>query len=288
MYRQAAEMDRGKATDADTLMKAQAFEDLIQYIEEGRGIPGLTFEMSVITNLYSKRLKQLGVEYKVHTTRLRQDICAAIPDLVAVQRKNATYELVYDEDLALAVSQMKSTKSSEIAIFAQCTKLLRGYNMAECSTLEDIVANRMSRQYQIQRIFFEMLLKGFQIGDDVIEEDPETEKEMKEAIDTLIEITILNSKTSFSKYNRKNKKSSITRHSVKKIMPNPFYFALKLYQRTRKEEIIDQFYLKGLCISYDKLRSFLIHLANSILSRWSEEDLVFPIQGLKGVFITGM
>ena len=70
-------------------------------------------------------------------------------------------------------------------------------------------------------------------------------------------------------------------------MPQAYYHALKLYQETRKESIIDIDNSKGLCISYDRLRCFLIHLANSILARWNKENLVFPIQDLKGVFLTG-
>ena len=70
-------------------------------------------------------------------------------------------------------------------------------------------------------------------------------------------------------------------------MPQAYYHALKLYQETRKESIIDIDNSKGLCISYDRLRCFLINLANSILAQWNQENLVFPIQGLKGVFLTG-
>ena len=60
----------------DQVILAQAFNDLIEYIECQRGC-GVKLTMKTLTNMYEKRLAELGIQNTtVHTTRLRADqIC---------------------------------------------------------------------------------------------------------------------------------------------------------------------------------------------------------------------
>ena len=43
----------------------------------------------------------------------------------------------------------------------------------------------------------------------------------------------------------------------------------------------------GLSISYDRLRTFSIDIANSVIEHWNKEGVVVPPQAVKGVFTTG-
>ena len=126
-----------------------------------------------------------------------------------------------------------------------------------------------------------MLLEGSQISDEVTQENDEVLNWKRQAVSTLSQLAVFDTVTRST-----SKKTAITRHSRKREVPHVYFHALKIYQLTRKESLIDIDCGRGLCISYDRLRNFLIHLANSILARWIKEDLVFPIQGLKGVFLT--
>ena len=86
LYRQAASIEcaENDENDQSRFLKAQAFADLVDYIESQRGT-GSVFKTAEIVNLYSSRLLSLGVNEYVHTTRLRQKVIAAVPDLVEVK-----------------------------------------------------------------------------------------------------------------------------------------------------------------------------------------------------------
>ena len=134
-------------------------------------------------------------------------------------------------------------------------------------------------------IFFKMLLESAQITDKMIHEDSEETICKRKAVDSLSQMTVFN--TICRRTDRYENKTGITRHSKLREVPQSYYIALKVYQLTRKEQLVDALCLKSLCISYGRLRSFLVHLANSIVYRWTKENLVFPVKGLKGVFVTG-
>lgn len=57
------------------------------------------FSMSKLCKLYSSRLHELGGEsVKIHTTRLRQRLQAAIPDLTSTWQEKE-YILVFDKNI---------------------------------------------------------------------------------------------------------------------------------------------------------------------------------------------
>ena len=175
-----------------------------------------------------------------------------------------------------------------MSIIAECAKILKRHNLAHHMSTKDIMKNSVYSSPLITETFFNMLIDDCQISDEgsqLSEENrEELEKKRREAVKSLSQLSVFNSVTSLN--SKREKKTDIVRHIRKREVPQAFFHALNLYQVTRKRSLIDLDCQKGLCISYDRLRNFLIHLANSILSRWTEEDLVYPIQGLKGVFLT--
>ena len=202
--------------------------------------------------------------------------------------KNRRYELVFDKDLASAVNHLKHSLFSEMSIIAECAKILKRHNLAHHMSTKDIMKNSVYSSPLITETFFNMLIDDCQISDEgsqLSEENrEELEKKRREAVKSLSQLSVFNSVTSLN--SKRERKTDIVRHIRKREVPQAFFHALNLYQVTRKRSLIDLDCQKGLCISYDRLRNFLIHLANSILARWTEEDLVYPIQGLKGVFLT--
>ena len=67
LYRQAASVEcaENDENDQSRFLKAQAFADLVDYIESQRGT-GSVFKTADIVNLYSSRLLPLGVNEYVH------------------------------------------------------------------------------------------------------------------------------------------------------------------------------------------------------------------------------
>jgi hypothetical protein len=56
---------------------------------------------------------------------------------------------------------------------------------------------------------------------------------------------------------------------------------------TNSASLIDVMHQRGLCVSYDRLKTFSIYLANCIISFWEKKGVVVPPQAVKGVFTTG-
>ena len=88
LYRKAEHIDKDISGDISFLMRAQAFEELVDFIEEDRGVHGNVYGMSKLTKSYRKRLADLKINCDIHTSHLRQDILAAIPDLAEIKGEN--------------------------------------------------------------------------------------------------------------------------------------------------------------------------------------------------------
>ena len=69
--------------------------------------------MTEVSNLYMERLGELGAVKSKHTTRLREALVDAIPDLVAVQnKKSGKWDLCFDETLTEAVLDLKKHETA--------------------------------------------------------------------------------------------------------------------------------------------------------------------------------
>ena len=116
LYRQAASIEcaENDENDQSRFLKAQAFADLIDYmyIESQRGT-GSVFRTAEVVNLYSLRLLSIGVNKYVHTTRLRQKVIAAVPDLVEVKCPSNRTELAFDDDISPALQELADSCDTE-------------------------------------------------------------------------------------------------------------------------------------------------------------------------------
>ena len=110
-YRRAETLNRDQSqTKREKVIKSQVFNGLLKY---------------------AKRLTSLGYpESQGHTTRLRQDIVAMIPDLKVIEKSSGYWELVFDKDLNEVVEELKDTTSKDIRILAQAAKILRQDSLA--------------------------------------------------------------------------------------------------------------------------------------------------------------
>ena len=86
LYQKAAAIEQTNSPDnsSTALLKAQAFADLVEYIEAQCG-SGTVFKMAELAKLYSSRLISLGIDSNIHSTRLRQKLTAAVPILLRLK-----------------------------------------------------------------------------------------------------------------------------------------------------------------------------------------------------------
>lgn len=94
--------------------KAQAFRDLVEYVESHRESDIPFFQMSELCNLYSSRLVSLGLDCYVHSTRLRESLLSAIPDLREVKRGiGKTVDLTFEKNLTAALDLLAEQSISD-------------------------------------------------------------------------------------------------------------------------------------------------------------------------------
>ena len=87
LYRKAKAVESSDDNEAHLtkVIKAQAFADLVSYIESLRD-SCKSIKMSDVCKLYSTRLQTLGLQNEyVHSTRLRQDLKYSVQGLVQIQ-----------------------------------------------------------------------------------------------------------------------------------------------------------------------------------------------------------
>jgi len=92
---------------SEKVLHGIVFAELVSYIETYRGKleSRPIFKMADMKNLYIIRLNEFGLDQvQVHTTRLKDRILAAIPDLRS-QTEGRDILLVYDEDIGTALKQ---------------------------------------------------------------------------------------------------------------------------------------------------------------------------------------
>ena len=127
LYRQAASIESTEDEEnyQISFLKAQTFADLISHMESQRGTL-VVFKMADIATLYSDRLVSLGVDgYYVHTTRLRNQVTAAMPDLIEVKTPSERIDLAFDEDVSPALQQISESCESDVMLLVKAAKILR-------------------------------------------------------------------------------------------------------------------------------------------------------------------
>ena len=62
---------------------------------------------------------------------------------------------------------------------------------------------------------------------------------------------------------------------------------MKIYTETRSAALVDVFHQRGLCVSYDRLKTIITDIVNSIIAYWTDLGVAVPPQTIHGVFTIG-
>jgi hypothetical protein len=282
LYRQAGiiESEEDDGNHQTRFLKTQAFADLVDYIELQRGT-AVVLKMATIASLYSARLVSLGMDGYAHTTRLRNKVIAAVPDLIEVKGASSRTDLAFDEDISKAMQEMSDSWDSDAIVLVKAAKLLRQHilNMKFEFTGSFSPESEVNSVPPVLLSFQQMMLEGQGIMNKT-SPAPASEHVPAAAL-SISQLIVYNSVKQ-----RSNKPSSIPRHIRDRENPLVIYIAIKIYANTRQESLVDSIHERGLCISYKRLRTMSTDLANSIIRFYEQSGIVVPVQALRGVFTT--
>ncbi len=80
-------------------------------------------------------------------------------------------------------------------------------------------------------------------------------------------------------------KQDTVKYAKEKETPFPVYLGIKTHLHADKP-MLDFLHSKGICVSYDHVRTLSIDFANSMISFWEDERLGLPPRAVKGMFTT--
>lgn len=260
-----------------------AFAELISHIETFRDSTETSpvFSMTELRSLYSRRLEKLGIKSpQIHTTRLKNRILAAVPDLRA-HSQGRDVLLAFDKDIGAALKQVCNQDfDSEALILAKAAKIVR----RDIFGLKQTFIGRFPTGCQEASVtasltaLISMILDG-----PGIEDESTVEQCHSCATQTLSQLIVYNTVKS-----RRNKSTSTAaqRHNRDRETPVPIYLALKIHGETRKRGLVDAMHAMGLCISYDRMLTISTDIANQVCDKYEKEGVVCPPQLSKQVFTT--
>ncbi|KAK3741023.1 hypothetical protein RRG08_005713 [Elysia crispata] len=284
LYRRSQKFEKNKKKkldDRSKILQDQALSDLIDYIESYRDT-NTTFNMPELCKLYYSRLVSLGVEEHVHTTRLRESLLAAIPDLKEVRNeRNNIVQLAFDCDRSKALLQLSNHDCNhEIVILSKASKTLRQHVFGIQNTFSGTFSED-SQQNSVPTMllsFMQMVLDGRGITGSPSPDKPVNKPSAALSISQLVVFNTVK--------HRSTSPNSLPRHIRDRETPIAIYIAIKIYTVTRKESIINILHERGLCISYDRLRCLTVDIANSIIAHFESQGVVAPVQAKPGMFST--
>lgn len=278
LYRKAETVGCDTNENNETqVIRAYVLNELLDFIENYRG-SGETLAMADLTALYDKRTVGLGFpSIKCNTTRLREDIERLIPDIKSV-RVNRGWSFVFDDDLSKAVIDIKGNRSTDVSIILRAAKILRQefLPMKQAFTGSFSTSSEADSIPPMLRSFLHMLLDGSGI------DQPPPGPEKSQVAASIGQQIIFNSVRCRSK-----KPGSVPRHIKDRETPASLYLAMKLHLQTGSASLVQTMHQRGLCVSYDRLKTFSTDIANSVINHWEQIGVVVPPQAVKGVFTTG-
>jgi len=275
LYRQAASIEcpEDQGDHKTKFLKAQAFAELVDYIESRRNTPTV-FKMADVAYLYSSRLVSLGVDGYVHTTRLRHKLTAALPDFIEVKSPSNRTDLAFDKDVSLALQEITESCDSEAMVLVKAAKILRQHmlNMTFDFTGSFSTDSEVKSVPPILLSFQQMILDGPGIMKGKSSAPVPASVHVHAAALSVSQLIMYNSVKQ-----RSTNPDSIPRHIRDRENPLVIYIAIKIYANTRMASLVDSMHERGLCISYYRLRTISTDLANSIISFYEVWSFLYKL-----------
>lgn len=268
----------------DVTPESIAFAELVSYIEESRQEKQHTehiFKLSNLVRLYRSRLQQLDsdVPERTNSTRLKEKLLAQIPDLEAHKNK---YEvmLTFKDDVGETLLEAKQRAcESDAVVLMRAANIIRNDIFQKRYTFTGSLTDK---QYDDNTASLLALVKMV-LGGTNIQNQMENNHVVKTAAISIAELITFNT----VKSSRRKATAQTTRHSLERETRLPLYMGLLIHSKTRKRDLIDTLFEKGLSVSYDRVQQIATDVANSALASFEDVGVVYPRALRKDLFTTG-
>ena len=281
LYNRAREAAPKGNDGDDSCLHGIAFAELVAYMEDMNSDEDSApvFKQIDIAQLYKVRLEQLGltVEKRIHTTRLKNRLLSAIPDLRAHSEGRDTL-LSFEKDIGPAL-MMAYYHDSDAMHLMRATQVVRKeifYFSFDGSFQENCQQEAVPPSLLA---LVNMILDGANIKHQTKLVNTTTTKPAL----AISQLMVFNS----VKHARNVDSSNSARHSRSRETPLPLYLSLKIHAVTRSRGLVDTLFNLGLCVSYDRLLQLTSDIANGVCQRFSVADVVCPPKLRHGLFTTG-
>ena len=86
---------------------------------------------------------------------------------------------------------------------------------------------------------------------------------------------------------RSRKSSNAVQHNLDRETRLPLYLGLLVHNKTRKRDLIDILFERGLSVSYDRILQPSTDMANAVIDQYEDDGIVCPTIPKEGLFTTG-
>lgn len=252
-----------------------AFEEVVSFIEEFRDSEDSApvFGMPQLCKMYRSCLERYGAkDIWVHSSRLRDRLLKAVPDLVC-SHKGREYILLFQHDIGEAVMKAcANDTASDVLQLCKAARIIRKdlHNMHAAFNGTFPENCQQTAVPSSLTTLVDFILNG---------PGKEENNTPKQSVLSLSQLIAFN-------YVKRSTKASTSLKMRGKETPLPIYLSLKVHAETRKRGLVDMLHDLGLGIGYDRLLTISADVASSVCHQFEETAVVVPTKMLKGVFTT--
>ena len=238
------------------------------------------FKLSDIKKLYCEYLQKFGGDSTghIHSTRLAQKIQQHIPALESHNGKSGTI-LAFKKDVGDALLDSCNFNPDDEAIMLNRVAKLVRKEIFE--TNDHFNGSLCDEQYNCVPASLSALVSMILV--DSNEKKSTHYPENDSAASSITQLLVFNA----MKRSRSN--SVAVRHNLDCETTLPLYLGLLVHNKTRKRDLIDNLFQKGLSVSYDRVLQVSTEEANRVIAKYDIEGCVCPtnLKKKNKLFTTG-
>lgn len=271
-----------KPGDVPSLSGSLILSELVSYMEDCRQDETMpVFKLSDLAKLYESRLSEQCPDAagKIHTTRLKERLMNAIPDLRA-QQQGREVLLMFDSDIGQAIKIACSQNDNDAMHLARAAQILRKDIFSKEYSFDGSFKPGCENDAVPQSLLalVSMILWGPSI------QQQKDHGASGDAAISLSQLLVFNAKKT-EKSNREP--GSRSRHNKSRETPLAIYTGLMLHAKTRQRGVIEKLSSRGLCISYDRVQEIGKQLASEVCTQFERDGCVCPALMKGDLFTVG-
>ena len=246
--------------------QAEAFDSVVNYITEQEIVDlGSTFLVRELNTMYVEKLKMFGIEETIQTTRFKERLLAAIPNLVAHTVNNASVVL-FDDQVQEIITQFVQSPDGFYDALRKVVLPVRSDVLKQ----ENEFTGSFSNFCQAESVPKTLLTLTSALIDGEMSSSDQPSQESLSVAQMIVSHT-----RRPTKRKAKLKKPSRRRHSKKQETPLLEYVGLKIFFTSGSRQLIDDMYHVGLSVSYDRVLELMTIFYEQMRRGYAEHGCFF-------------